>query len=124
VRGVLKGCAIPGFDVAEGAPEAARGVAVVAVSAVMGVEVREGVVVKARVRVRVSVRRERQRVQIMVVVVFCVCKVWRWRGVVLRCQWLSFVCCMPLELEVRKARSRSPKAAWAFGGDARRCRAV
>jgi hypothetical protein len=70
VRGVLKGCAIPGFDVAEGAPEAARGVAVVAVSAVMGVEVREGVVVKDRERARVGVRRERQRVQIMVVVVW------------------------------------------------------
>jgi hypothetical protein len=67
VRGVLKGCATPGFEVAAGAPEAARGVAVVAVSAVMGVEAREGVVVKAREKVRAGVRRERQRVQIMVV---------------------------------------------------------
>jgi hypothetical protein len=68
VRGVLKGCATPGLDVAAGAPEAARGVAVVAVSAVMGVDAREGVVVKAREKARVGVRRERQRVQIMFVV--------------------------------------------------------
>ena len=46
---MLKGCATPGFDVAAGAPEAERGVAVVEVSAVMGVERRERVVVKARV---------------------------------------------------------------------------
>jgi hypothetical protein len=75
VRGVLKGCATPGLDVAAGAPEAARGVAVVAVSAVMGIEAREGVVVKAREKARVGVRRERQRVQIMVVVF-----VLFWRG--------------------------------------------
>jgi hypothetical protein len=75
VRGVLKGCATPGFDVAAGAPEGERGVAVVEVSAVMGVERRRGVVVKARARA--GVRRERQRVQIMVVrfgvVVSCWC---------------------------------------------------
>jgi hypothetical protein len=73
VRGVLKGCATPGFEVAAGAPEAERGVAVVEVSAVMGVEAREGVVVKARERV--GVRRERwvrQRLQIIVVSV-CLC---------------------------------------------------
>lgn len=70
VRGVLKGCATPGFDVAAGAPEALRGVAVVEVSAVMGVEAREGVVVNARARA--GVRRERQRVQSMVVLV-CWC---------------------------------------------------
>lgn len=38
VRGVLKGCATPGLEVAEGAPEAERGVAVVEVSEVVGVE--------------------------------------------------------------------------------------
>ena len=65
VRGVLKGCATPGLEVAAGAPEAERGVAVVEVSAVIGVERREGVVVKARARAGV-VRRERQRVQSMV----------------------------------------------------------
>ena len=65
MRGVLKGCATPGFDVAAGAPEGERGVAVVEVSAVMGVERRRGVVVKARARE--GARRERQRVQIMVV---------------------------------------------------------
>lgn len=68
MRGVLKGCATPGFDVAAGAPVAERGVAVVDVSAVMGVEAREGVVVKARARA--GVRRERQRVQSMVVWLF------------------------------------------------------
>ena len=79
VRGVLKGCATPGFEVAAGAPEGERGVAVVEVSVVMGVERREGVVVKARAKA--GVRRERQRVQIMVVdllVVCCGCMyVWR-----------------------------------------------
>jgi hypothetical protein len=65
VRGVLKGCATPGFEVAAGAPVEERGVAVVEVSAVMGVERRERVVVKARARAGV-VRRERQRVQSMV----------------------------------------------------------
>jgi hypothetical protein len=118
VRGVLKGCATPGLDVAAGAPEAARGVAVVAVSAVMGIEAREGVVVKAREKARVGVRRERQRVQIMVVVFF-----WFGEGcgVDLRCQWhfSTNIVCMPLELEVREAQS--PKAVWALGGDARRC---
>lgn len=71
VRGVLKGCATPGFEVAAGAPEGERGVAVVEVSAVMGVERREGVVVKARAKA--GVRRERQRVQIMVVDLLVVC---------------------------------------------------
>jgi hypothetical protein len=67
VRGVLKGCATPGFDVAAGAPVAERGVAVVEVSAVMGVERRERVVVKARTLAREGVvRRERQRVQSIV----------------------------------------------------------
>ena len=66
MRGVLKGCATPGLEVAAGAPEADRGVAVVEVSAVIGVERREGVVVKARARARAGVvRRERQRVQSM-----------------------------------------------------------
>lgn len=68
---MLKGCATPGLEVAAGAPEAERGVAVVEVSAVMGVEAREGVVVK--VRERAGVRRERrvrQRLQIMVVEVW------------------------------------------------------
>lgn len=69
MRGVLKGWATPGFDVAAGAPEAERGVAVVEVSAVMGVERREREVVKARAALaREGVgRRERQRVQSMVV---------------------------------------------------------
>ena len=71
VRGVLKGCATPGFEVAAGAPEGERGVAVVEVSVVMGVERREGVVVKARAKA--GVRRERQRVQIMVVDLLVVC---------------------------------------------------
>jgi hypothetical protein len=84
VRGVLKGCATPGFEVAEGAPEAERGVAVVEVSAVVGVEYgREGVVVRERVKVEEEgvVRRERrvrQRVQIMVLVVCCVLVVNSW----------------------------------------------
>ena len=73
---MLKGCATPGFDVAAGAPEAERGVAVVEVSAVMGVEDREGVVLKVRAK-EGAVRRERrvrQRVQIMVVVMWlCGC---------------------------------------------------
>ena len=38
VRGVLKGWATPGLEVAEGAPEGERGVAVVEVSEVVGVE--------------------------------------------------------------------------------------
>jgi len=38
VRGVLKGCATAGLEVAEGLPEAERGVAVVEVSVVVGVE--------------------------------------------------------------------------------------
>jgi len=38
VRGVLKGWATPGLEVAEGAPEEERGVAVVEVSDVVGVE--------------------------------------------------------------------------------------
>lgn len=81
MRGVLKGCAMPGFEVAAGAPEAERGLAVVEVSAVMGVEAREGVVVRVRAREGV-VRRERrvrQRVQIMVVVWLLVrlLRVWR-----------------------------------------------
>jgi hypothetical protein len=68
VRGVLKGCATPGFDVAAGAPVAERGVAVVEVSAVMGVERRERDVVKARAALAREgvVRRERQRVQSIV----------------------------------------------------------
>jgi hypothetical protein len=70
VRGVLKGCATPGFEVAAGAPEAERGVAVVELSAVMGVEAREGVVVKARARV--GVRRERQVRQRLQIIVVCV----------------------------------------------------
>jgi hypothetical protein len=78
VRGVLKGCATPGLEVAEGAPEAERGVAVVEVSLVVGVEYgREGVVVRERVKVEEGVvrreRRVRQRVQIMVVVSFGRC---------------------------------------------------
>jgi hypothetical protein len=92
VRGVLKGCATPGFEVAAGAPEAARGVAVVAVSAVMGVEAREGVVVKAREKARVGVRRERQRVQIMVVD-FLV-----WRGLWCGLAWYCYANCFPLLL--------------------------
>jgi hypothetical protein len=74
VRGVLKGCATPGLEVAEGAPEAERGAAVVEVSAVIGVEYeRDGVVVGERAMVVVEgvarrERRVRQRVQIMVVV--------------------------------------------------------
>jgi hypothetical protein len=77
VRGVLKGCATPGLEVAEGAPEDERGVAVVEVSEVVGVEYgREGVMVRERVKVEEGVvrreRRVRQRVQIMVVVVCCV----------------------------------------------------
>lgn len=38
VRGVLKGCATPGLEVAAGAPEAERGDVVVEVSEVVGVE--------------------------------------------------------------------------------------
>ena len=38
VRGVLNGWATPGLEVAEGAPEEERGVAVVEVSDVVGVE--------------------------------------------------------------------------------------
>lgn len=38
VRGVLKGWATAGLEVAEGLPEAERGVAVVEVSVVVGVE--------------------------------------------------------------------------------------
>ena len=74
VRGVLKGCATPGLEVAEGAPEDERGAVVVEVSEVVGVEYwRDGVVVRER-EARVVVggarreRRVRQRVQIMVVV--------------------------------------------------------
>jgi hypothetical protein len=92
VRGVLKGCATPGFEVAAGAPEAARGVAVVAVSAVMGVEAREGVVVKARVKVRAGVRRERQREQIMVVGFFGL------EGVVVGLAWYCYADGFPLLL--------------------------
>lgn len=78
MRGVLKGCATPGLEVAEGAPEAERGVAVVEVSLVVGVEYgREGVMVRERVKVEEGVvrreRRVRQRVQIMVVVSFGRC---------------------------------------------------
>ena len=61
-------CTLGAEALAEGADAAAegeRGVAVVKVSAVVGVERREGAVVKARARA--GVRRERQRVQIMVV---------------------------------------------------------
>lgn len=90
---MLKGCATPGFEVAAGAPEAARGVAVVEVSAVMGVEAREGVVLRVRARLVVGWSREarvRQRVQIMVVVVSC-CVVLAWRcnanGYLNRCLW-------------------------------------
>lgn len=38
MRGVLKGCATPGLEVAAGAPEAERGDVVVEVSEVVGVE--------------------------------------------------------------------------------------
>jgi hypothetical protein len=88
VRGELKGCATPGLEVAAGAPESLRGTEVVAVEVVMGVDAREGVVVRVRwavvivvvLAVRAGTRRERQRVQIMVfgerglvvVVVWCV----------------------------------------------------
>jgi hypothetical protein len=73
VRGALKGCATPGLEVAEGAPEDERGAVVVEVSEVVGVEYwRDGVVVREReASVEVGARRERrvrQRVQIMVVV--------------------------------------------------------
>lgn len=86
MSGVLKGCATPGFEVAAGAPVAARGVEVVAVSAVMGVEARDGVVVKVRARVEGVLRRERrvkQRLQIMIAVVCgAVCRPgvfwWNW----------------------------------------------
>ena len=94
VRGVLKGCATPGFDVAAGAPVGERGVAVVEVSAVMGVERREGVVVKARARA--GVRRERQRVQIMVVVdCWCGCEVC-WVECSGANQWLCLLACLLL----------------------------
>lgn len=75
----LKGWATPGLEVAAGAPVLLRGVAVVLVSVVVGVERRAGVVVRVRavgwvVRRVVGVRRERrvrQRLQIMLE--------WRWR---------------------------------------------
>lgn len=113
VRGVLKGCATPGFDVAAGAPVAERGVAVVEVSAVMGVESREGVVVKARARA--GVRRERQRVQSMVV-----SSVWLFwcigfgvaRPMVCLPSWLLW--------EVRDVESPEAEGR-SLGGDARRC---
>ena len=99
---MLKGCATPGFDVAAGAPEAERGVAVVEVSAVMGVESRGGVVVRVRAREGV-VRRERrvrQRVQIMVV----------W-FVVVGCWWCMAVMPMACLVAAREVRDvESPKA--------------
>lgn len=72
VSGLLKGCATPGLDVAAGAPVAERGVEVVVVSVVTGVERVVGVVVKVRVALGMVVgvrseRRVRQRVQIIVV---------------------------------------------------------
>lgn len=101
VRGVLKGCATPGFDVAAGAPEGERGVAVVEVSAVMGVERREGVVVKARARA--GGRRERQRVQIMVVgVLLLLVYVYVWRVP------MALRACLLAPLEVR-AMLKVPK---------------
>jgi len=105
VSGVLKGCATPGFDVAAGAPVGERGVAVVEVSAVMGVERREGVVVKARARA--GVRRERQRVQIMVVRFGVCCEVC-WVGCSGANGWLA-----PMEVrdvESPKAEGRSEES--------------
>lgn len=100
VSGVLKGCATPGLEVAAGAPVAARGVAVVAVSAVMGVEARDCVVVKVRAKVEGArrERRVRQRLQIMVAVLYgTVC----WPGVF----WWNWPCFLDmglaLKLEVR-----------------------
>ena len=108
VRGVLKGCATPGFDVAAGAPEGERGVAVVEVSAVMGAERREGVVVKARARE--GARRERQRVQIMIVDFgWCVVVVCMYGG----CQWLA--CLLLWKFAMLKVPKRKGARRRAFG---------
>jgi hypothetical protein len=107
---VLKGCATPGFEVAAGAPEAERGVAVVEVSAVMGVEAREGVVVKARERVGVRrERRVRQRLQIMVVGV-CIS---------VAADWLSVAMSMALG-SYGSSRCSKSQSGRALGGDVRR----
>lgn len=112
VRGVLKGCATPGLEVAAGAPDSERGVAVVVVSAVTGVDAREEVVAKERAleaRARAGVRREsveRQRLQIIVTVCCGSCGSVRRGAFGIARQWVgSSRCRFPKTEGLRRRRS-------------------